>query len=231
MLPRFSRLVSVRSVFPIAATVAVGASAWSASAANIDSLAFGDDLAGGTLTVTWVPGPGGAPITTTGPIMVSGPDSAVAFVPDPFGNIPPGAIFRITGDTFLATWSLANNADAFIIEAFFDLNGSISLFDDGSAPDTPGSFAGTDNVIYLPTSTAPMEIFANELSLWTGNKNAGDLYTQETIQWAPPTVAGGGFGPGQRYDWSDDTDIVPAPSALAMLGAAGLIAGSRRRRA
>lgn len=228
MNPRNSRVVSVRT---LVATAALVGSASVASAANIDSLAFGNQLAGGTLTVTWVPGPGAPAITTTGIIMVSGVDSAVAFVPDPFGNPMPGATFRIAGDTFSATWSLVNNADAFIIEALFDLANTISVFDDDSNPDTPGSFSGRNNVVFQPTSTAPMEIFADELGPWAGAKNAGDLYTREVIQWAPPTVAGGGFGPGQRYDWLDDTDIIPAPSAVAMLGLAGLIAGSRRRRA
>ncbi len=218
------------ALLPIAAAAGLAVSASSASAANIDPLALGSQLAGGTLTVTWVAGPGAPMITTTGIIMATGVDSAVAFVPDPFGNPGPGATFRITGDTFVATWSLGNMADAFIIEALFDLAPSISVFDDGSLPDTPGSVAGTDDVIYQLTSTAPMEIFADELAPWAGAKNTGDLFTQEVIRWAPPTVAGGGFAPQLRYDWLDDTDIIPAPGALTMLGLGGLIAGARPTR-
>lgn len=201
-----------------------------ASGANIDPTAFGHQLAGGTLTVTWVPGPGAPSISTLAPIIVSGPDAGAAFLPDPFGNPGPGAIFRVAGDTFSAVWSLENLADAFIISAFFDLAGSISVFDDSpTGTDTPGSAAGQNAVVYNLLSTAPQEQFADEFTLWGGQKNAGDLWVTERINWAPPQVTGGGFAPGQLYLWGDDTDLIPAPGAALLAGVAGLLATRRRR--
>lgn len=220
-----------RFVAPALSAAALLCLSGAAAGSNIDPTAYGHQLAGGLLTVTWVPGPGGASISTSAPIFASGPDAGAAFLPDPFGGPNPGAIFRVAGDTFLGKWSLENLADAFVTVAFFDLAGSISIFDDSpTSPDTPGSAAGQDGVVYdAALSTAPAEIFADEFVLWGGQKNAGDLWVQERINWAPPTVAGGGFAPGQLYVWNDDTDVIPAPGAWALLGAAGLLASRRRR--
>ncbi|MBX3386360.1 MAG: PEP-CTERM sorting domain-containing protein [Phycisphaeraceae bacterium] len=228
MNPRISRVSVLRS-FLVAAVV--GGSASMAQSAIVQATAFGDQMAGGTLTVTWVPGPGGPLLTTSAIIQVGGVDSAIALLPDPFGNPGPGAIFRMTGDTFIGDWFLENLADAFIVRAEFDLSTSISVFDNDLIADTPGSGLGRLGVVYQPIpSTAPMEIASGEFNLWGGAKNAGDLYTHQFIDWAPPTLAGGGFGPQQVYVWLDDTDVIPAPGALALLGLAGLSAGARRRR-
>ncbi len=230
MVSRISR--SSRFVVPALGAAALLSLSGAASAANIDSLAFGNQLAGGTLTVTWIETPGGPTLSTSAPIIMSGPDAGAAFLPDPFGNPTDGAIFRVAGDTFSAKWSLENLADAFITVAFFDLTGSISIFDDSPAsPDTPGSAVGRDGVVYdAVLSTAPQELFADEFSLWGGLKNAGDLWVQERINWAEPNSAGGGgFAPGQLYVWNDDTDLIPAPGAALLAGVAGLLASRRRR--
>lgn len=229
MVSRISR--SSRFVVSALSAAALLILAGVASGSNIDPTAYGHQLAGGLLTVTWVPGPGAPSISTTAPIFVSGPDAGAAFVPDPFGNPGPGAIFRVAGDTFVAKWSLENLADAFIISAFFDLAGTISVFDDSPiSPDTPGSAAGQNAVVYdAALSTAPAELFADEFVLWSGAKNAGDLWVTERINWAPPQVTGGGFAPGQLYVWNDDTDLIPAPGAALLAGVAGLLASRRRR--
>ncbi len=149
----------------------------------------------------------------------------------------PGAVargfgweFEIVGDhTILANWTLRNTStdpNIFIKRIRFDLSTATigTFFDDNSAPSTIGSFEGIDNIDYLPISTAPAPIAADETSPWVDPCNAGDLYLRSFIEWADCS-----FAPGQEAVWMDDTDFIPAPGAAALFAAGGLI-GLRRRR-
>lgn len=199
-------------------------------ASNIDPLAYGSNLAGATVAIDYF-NTAGLIGTRSGIFADIGGGVGQAIVPDPFGGV---GFVRVTvrGDTFNdSVWLIENFADAFLGRALFDLTTSVSVFDDSDAnPDTPGSAAGRDSIIFDPVSTAPMHLLANEQLSWTGTKNAGDLWWQEFITWPVPTGAGGpGFGPNQFFRFSDDTDIVPAPGAAAIVGLGGLLAARRRR--
>lgn len=208
----------------------VGGVAGAASANNVNFTAFGDQLAGGRLTIDFMPGPGAPVITITAPIFAAGPGHGRAILADPFGNPFPGAIFDCIGETGTVLWRLENLADASIVRARFDLNGSISVFDNDSNPSSFDSAAGLLGVQYSPTSTAPPEIFATELNPWGDPKNAGDLFTEEEIRWPLPDFANPFFTFGLVYEWNDDTDIIPAPGAATLLGLGALAAARRRRR-
>jgi len=210
--------------------IAFALTASAANANNVNFQAFGDQLAGGRLTISWMPGPGGPILTTSAPIFAAGPAHGRAILPDPFGNPFPGAVFDMIGDTNVGDWRLANLADATIVSAIFDLNGSISLFDDDSNPSTPGSLAGLNDVLFNPIlSTAPPELSANEFHPWLQAKNTGDLFHQEAILWPLPTLQDPFFTFGLVYYWFDDTDVIPAPSGFVILGLGGALAARRRR--
>ena len=85
MITRCAR-PSRRFVAPALGAAALLCLSGAAAGSNIDPTAYGHQLAGGLLTVTWVPGPGGASISTSAPIFASGPDAGAALLPDPFGG-------------------------------------------------------------------------------------------------------------------------------------------------
>jgi hypothetical protein len=212
--------------------VVVAGAAGSAHAQPLQSMAFGNDLAGGTLSIEWCLTAGGVVATTSAPIVAFGALGGMATVPGPFGG--PGAAFSVVGDTFIAPWSLTNSSGNFIIgRATFDLNGSLSLFDDnlgGVAAGTPNGLDGVLGVAFLG-GTAPAESSSMESDPWGHVSNVGDMYWQETIIWNRSIAAGPIFLPGQTYTWHDDTDVVPAPGSLALVGLAAALAFRRRARA
>lgn len=215
----------------VCALAAMGLGSGSANANVVQFTAFGDQLAGATLTIDFMPGPGAPIITVTAPIFAVAPGHGRAIIPDPFGNPLPGAIFDCIGETFTADWRLENLADASIVRAHFDLAGSISLFDDGSNPSSVDSSVGVPGVVFNPLlSTAPPQIFAGELIPWGDPKNAGDMFLEQVILWPPPDPTSAFFSGGLVYVWNDDTDIIPAPGAAALLGMGALAAARRRRR-
>ncbi len=215
----------------VCALAALGIGSGASNASVVDFTAYGDQLAGGRLTIDFMPGPGAPIITVSAPIFAFAPGHGRAIIPDPFGSPLPGAIFDCNGETGMTLWTLENLSDASIVRAFFDLTNSISLFDDDSIPSTPNSALGRVGVLYDPmNSTAPPEIFSAELGLWADAKNAGDMYTGEVINWPFPDLTSAYFGFGLVYAWYDDTDIIPAPGAAALLGMGALAAARRRRR-
>ncbi len=207
----------------------IAGAAGAAHAQPIFSAASGSDLAGGTLTIKWLT-PAGFVFTSAG-IVVGGAAEGMATVPAPGGAGSAG--FSVDGDTFIADWSLTNsstNSQFFICGALFDLTGTFSLFDDdfgGAAAGTPVGLEGVGGVVYLAASTAPMQVIAFESDPWLGGflPNVGDMYWKEGIEWAGPV-----FASGETYLWHDDTDLVPAPGPLALIGLAAAVAGRRRRR-
>ena len=210
----------------VAAMVVVSSNA----SAAVNSVATGEDLVGGIVTVSWWSSGGGAFLGNT--VGVFGSPAAgvgVAEIADPFGTTARGAVLRVAGDTFLTEWTLQNNGDAIIGAIEIDLNPSLSLFDDDSSPSTAGSFAGRDDVVYVPgSSTAPAEIDAFEFDSWIDPANTGDMYQQERIEWNISAI-GDTFDFGEVYSWRDDTDVIPAPGAGALIGVAGVAAQRRRR--
>ncbi len=186
-----------------------------ASAMLINSIAFGHQLAGGTVTVFFQFSP---PVTATiAGNAATQTGSAVGFALLPGPVLAPAFSFSVTGDTIVASWFLTNlTADDFIRTINFDLSGSASLFDNNGAPSTPDSLDGVQGVTPL---TGPVPNFSLELAPWPDVQNLGDMFLEERIVFQIDP-----FGPRDVFEWHDDTDIidVPEPSTLALF-AAGLL--------
>lgn len=213
--------------------ILIAGTAGAAHAQPLLSAAFGDDLAGGTLTIEWGFTGGGVAGITSAPIVAFGATGGMSTVPAPLGG--GSALFTVDGDTFASDWSLTNGSGQFIIcAATFNLNDTLSLFDDdlgGVLGGTPFGLDGVDDVTFLPIpSTAPMQVAAFEFDAWADPSNVGDMYWQETILWNRSIGAGPVFLPGLTYVWHDDTDVVPAPGPFALLGLAAAVAARRRAR-
>jgi hypothetical protein len=198
-----------------------------ASALPIESQAFGHELAGGSLTVIfkdpnkndWVLKKAtieGDPATGKG-----------------YAKIANWFEFEVIGDTYDVEWKLKNlqNLDTCklntIIEATFNLHGSISLFDNNVPnPGTPLSEAGRQGITMV---SGPAGVGA-EHDPWVTPPNKGDMYWQETINWQERV-----FGPDKVCIWLDDTDtIIPEPSTLVLvsvgfLGLVGYVYRKRRK--
>jgi hypothetical protein len=131
--------------------------------------------------------------------------------------------FSVTGDTFLADWKITNLTTFDLIRRVeFDLSTSISLFDDGTLPDTDFGYAGRAGAVQVNPG-APFIIASGEGNLWPDIDNAGDEYLAEFIDYS-------NFGPGMTSLWRDDTDIIgiqtppeaPEPSTMALMLLAGM---------
>ena len=185
----------------------------------VGAQAFGDDMAGGTITVTYTSG-----AMRTQVINAGAPGQG-------FVNDPGFFDFDVTGDTFLSDWKLTNLNDEIITLVEFDLSNSNSLFDSGGLPDTPFGYAGRAGAV--PTNAgAPTITNSFESDPWTDPMNLGDEYLKETIEYFNQD-----FRIGQTSTWRDDTDIIgtitnpetpePTTLTLVLLGGLGLVA--RRR--
>ena len=199
----------------------------------IGAQSSGDQLAGGRILVTFA-----SQGLKVAPIVAGGPGQGTASLPGLF-------TFSVTGDTFLANWSLINNTTFDFIDLVeFDLSGTISqdpngnihspgvLFDDNNVPSTPDGFAGRKGAVQVNVGS-PFIISSFEVDLWGDPMNLGDEFVGEIIEYED-------FGPLTISFWRDDTDIVgvitnmefPEPSSAVLMMVATAAAGclNRRRR-
>jgi hypothetical protein len=204
-----------------------------AEATIVGAQSFGNELAGGRILVTFA-----QTGVQAAPIVVGGPGEGTA-------NVPNAFTFSVTGDTFLADWTLRNDTTFdTILLVEFDLTGTMSqpdpngpvfspgvLFDDNTLPSTPNSFAGRQGAVQVNVG-APLIINSFEHVPWVDAMNLGDEWVHETIEYL-------GFGPLLTSVWRDDTDIVgvdtgpevPEPTSLVLFGAgAGISCLFARRR-
>lgn len=212
-----------------------------AMAVSIDSTNYGDELAGGLITVHYSAIFGGTTPLETG-------SATYTLLGDPLthtGYAPanPNFTFTVSGDTFLTTWEIVNTTApapdpiaGYISKVEIDLRpsrGGIfpSLFDDGSSPSTPLSAAGVLGIVPDAGSTGPAPTSAVESNTtWPPSLvNLGDMYGIETLTWTGLAM----LGPGESFIWHDDTDLVvpePGSMALSCLGASALAVLMLRRR-
>lgn len=180
----------------------------------VGAQSFGNELAGGKITVTYLDNS-----MHTETIQDGG--GTLGFV-----NAPGFFDFKVDGDTFLADWSLTNNNDNIILLVEFDLTDAGVLFDDGSLPDTMNGFAGRAGAVQQNVGF-PTINNSFETAPWADPMNAGDEYVKETIEYLSQD-----FRLGSTSIWRDDTDIIgkdtgpevpePATCLIALLSAAGL---------
>lgn len=160
-------------------------------------------------------------VTVTYDSAVSGGSSSVTGIVEAVGGAGDVGIsnslftFGVTaGDTFLSTWSLSNNTGlGDIVEISIDLTTATPgegkkhvAFDDNSTPSSPLSGVG---VLGASILSGPAEVASAEFSLI----DSPDMYRGETISWNPDV-----FTQGLTYEWHDDTDVVPVPGSIALLG-------------
>jgi len=212
----------------------------SATAVSIESTNYGDELAGGLITVHYSAIFSGTPLETGSTTYTLLGD---ALTHTGYAPADPNFTFTVAGETFLTTWELVNTtapaADpsaVYISKVEIDLRpsrGGIfpSLFDNDSLPSTPYSAAGVLGVVADPGSTGPAPSSAVESNTsWPPSLvNLGDMYGIETLTWGGLAM----LGPGQSFLWHDDTDlVVPEPNTmvLACLTASALVVPVLRRR-
>ena len=215
----------------------IGLLASEACAVSIDSTNFGDELAGGLITVHYSAIFGTTPLET-GSVTYTLLGNSVTH--SGFAPADPNFTFGVTGETFSTTWELVNTtalaADPFAVyisKVEIDLRPSRggvfpSLFDNDSLPSTPLSFSGGLGIVPDPLSTGPAPSSAVESdTTWPPSLvNLGDMYGIETLTWTGLAM----LGPGQSLIWHDDTDlVVPEPSALALAALAFMISLMWRR--
>jgi hypothetical protein len=205
-----------------------------ALALSVESTNYGDQLAGGLITVHYSAiFDGGTPLETGSATytLLGDPLTRTASAPGlPFN---PNFTFKVTGETFGATWELVNitppAADPFatyISKFEIDLRSSIggvlpSLFDNDSLPSTPDSGAGVLGIVPLGgTGPAPTSAVESDTTWPPGLVNLGDMFGIETLTWTGLAM----LGPGQSFQWHDDTDLVviPEPCSFALLALGGL---------
>lgn len=185
---------------------------FSASADPIQFTAFGNQLAGGRITVFF----------SDGTVILK----PLIAMPNQTGGAEQAGLFKftVTGETFGADWTLTNdNPKFFITQVQIDLRGSISLFDDDSVPSTPDSADGVQGV---SRNMGPVETLSVEFVPWPSRQNLGDMFQVERILWGP-----GVFASNMTFVWHDDTDVVPEPATLALLsmGLAGVAIKARKK--
>jgi hypothetical protein len=212
-MSRRAQFVLIAAVLSIAVTLTA-----TAQATVVGAQAQGHHLAGARITVFFAQQGAQA-----APIVAGGLGTGMATLPGLFD-------FSVTGDTFLADWKLTNLTTFDPIRRVeFDLTGSISLFDDGTLPDTDFGYAGRAGAVQV-NAGAPFIIASGEGNLWPDAMNAGDEYLAEFIDYS-------NFDPGMTSLWRDDTDIIgvqtppelPEPASAVLLMAAAAVGCLQRR--
>lgn len=198
----------------------------------IGAQSTGNDLAGGRILVTFA-----QQGIKSAPIVAGAAGQGTASLAGLF-------TFSVTGDTFLANWTLINNTTFdFIDRVEFDLSGTSSqpdpngpnhspgvLFDDNSVPSTPDGFAGRKGAVQVNVGS-PIILNSFEVNPWGDPMNLGDEFVGEVIEYEV-------FGPLTISIWRDDTDIVgastpaefPEPSSAVLMLIATVAAGCQNRR-
>lgn len=205
-----------------------------ALAVEIKSANYGDELAGGRITVHYSLIISGTPaeVGSVTHILLgdSGPHSAYSPLSE------TNFTFSVTGETFGATWELVNTTPAFpdegaayISKVEIDLRSSVggvfpSLFDNDGVPSTPFSGTGVlGGVTVGGTGPAPSSIVESDTTWPPSLLNFGDMFGKETLTWTGLSM----LGPGQSFLWHDDTDLVVIPEpgtfVLLALGALALL--------
>lgn len=225
-----SNLSRFRFFVAVVVVVSLSLVASQCQATIVGAQSFGNELAGGRITVTYASGN-----VQAAPIVVGAPDEGTASVLNFF-------TFSVSGDTFLNEWKLSNDTTGDVIRLVeFDLTGTTAtdpngvihspgvLFDDGSSPSTLNGFAGRSGAQYV---AGPAILNSLEQAPWLDAMNLGDEFVKEFIEY-------GNFGPGLTSVWRDDTDIVgtdtgpelpePSSAALLLLSTACLGLGRRQR--
>lgn len=185
---------------------------FSASADPVVFTAFGNQLAGGRITVFF----------SDGTVIIK----PLVAMPNQAGGAQQAGLFTfiVTGETFGADWTLTNdNPNFFITQVEFDLRGSISLFDNDTDPSTPDSQEGVAGV---SRTAGPAERVSAEVFAWPSPDNRGDMFQGERIVWNPNV-----FTSNMTFKWHDDTDVVPEPATLLLLstGLAGVAIKARKK--
>lgn len=134
------------------------------------------------------------------------------------------------GNTSAATWTLTNTDSSTvflnrILSVTIDLTLSgTSLFDDGSAPSTPGSGPGIAGVSYL-SGVAIGGSF--NLLPWADGANEGDMYHAVSF-----TLSDGGLTADLSTSWLTDTDVfgVPEPASASFCLTGAVLLGVLMRR-
>jgi hypothetical protein len=198
----------------------------SSHATIVGAQSYGDELAGARISVHFVNS--GVHFAT---VVVGGPDHGTA-------NDPGFFTFNVTGDTFLADWSLRNDTTSDSITLVeFDLAGTSSqpdpngpvhspgvLFDNNASPSTPNGFAGRQGAVQVNVGAPFIVASFEQAPQWADPMNTGDEWVREAIEYQ-------GFGPLLTSVWRDDTDIVgvdtgpelPEPASVALIVMAALV--------
>jgi len=212
-----------------------------AAAVSIQATAYGNDLAGGLITVHYSAIFGTTPLETGSVTYTLLGD---AITQTGYAPADPNFTFSVTGDTYVADWVLTNTTApapdplaVYISKVKIDLRPSRggllpSLFDDDSLPSTPDSGVGVLGIVPTGgTGPAPATAVESDTTWPPSLVNLGDMYGIETLTWTGLAM----LGPGESFIWHDDTDIViPEPTGLLLSAwSGGALAGCmlwRRRR-
>jgi len=114
--------------------------------------------------------------------------------------------FSLTGETSSSSWTLTNSSPdprVFIQSVIFYQGYSGILFDEGSAPSTPGSGPGISPAIRISGPEITTTSFQYP---WDDPLNTGDMYTSVLVGWVElPNYQV--FPPGSSAEFTLDSDI------------------------